>query len=117
MLPSIISNNPSSHHSQAYSKTAQTDFNGRLADNITVQINSLEFIMVILQYATTMVGLETMSEHVLAGIFPVGTPAQPVLLYRMDNTAAEARANKVTSQSSPGQRLIGVLAELLCTKI
>jgi hypothetical protein len=38
------------------------------------------------------------------------------MLCRTDNTAAEAWANKVTSQSSQGQRLIGVLADLLRTK-
>jgi hypothetical protein len=60
--------------------------------------------------------LETLSERELSSIFPEGVPAQPIMSCQTHNTAAEAWANKVTSQSSQGQQLIGVLADLLQTK-
>ena len=71
--------------------------------------------MVILQYVATAVRLKTLPENLRASIFPNGMPAQPVMLCRTDNTAAESWANKVNSQSAQGQRLIGALAELLRT--
>jgi hypothetical protein len=99
-----------------WSKRVTESFNRKPADENTVHINSLEFIVVVLQYAATAVRLETLSERELLSIFPEGVPAQPVMSCRTDNTAAVAWANKVTSQSSQGQRLIGVLADLLRTK-
>ena len=99
-----------------WSKHVIDSFNRKPADASTIHINSLEFIVVVLQYAATSVRLETLSERELALIFPEGVPAQPVMLCRTDNTAAEAWANKVTSQSLQGQRLIGVMADLLRTK-
>ena len=99
-----------------WSNEVTESFNRKPATDDTIHINSLEFIVVVLQYAATALRLETLTEHELSFIFPEGIPAQPVMLCRTDNTAAEAWANKVTSQSSQGQRLIGVLAELLRTK-
>ena len=83
--------------------------------NDAVHINSLEFIIVVLQYAATVVRMKSLPQSDLLSIFPRGIPAQPVLLCRTDNTAAEAWANHVTSRSPQGQRLIGVMAELLRT--
>ena len=87
----------------------------RRGKNKTVHINSLEFIIVVLQYAATAVRLQSLPHHDLMSIFPNGIPEQPVLMCRTDNTAAEAWSNHVTSRSPQGQRLIGVLAELLRT--
>ena len=98
-----------------WSKKVTENFNRRPATNSTVHINSLEFIVVILQYVATAVRITTLPTKILDKVFPRGIPAQPVLLCRTDNTAAEAWANKVTSQSPQGQRLIGVMAELLRT--
>jgi hypothetical protein len=78
-----------------------------------VHINSLEFIVVLLQLAAVIVRLGTLSADQRAAFFPTGVPTQPVLLVLTDNTAAEAWANKVTSKSLQGQQLIGALATLL----
>jgi hypothetical protein len=98
-----------------WSEQVTASFNTKPATDATIHINSLEFIVVILQYVATAVRLETLTESVSRHIFPSGLPAQPVMLCRTDNTAAEAWANKVTSKSPQGQRLIGILAELLRT--
>ena len=98
-----------------WSKRVTENFNRRPTNESTVHINSLEFIVVILQYVATAVQLETLPGHLRASVFPNGMPAQPVMLCRTDNTAAESWANKVNSQSAQGQRLIGALAELLRT--
>ena len=99
-----------------WSTKVTESFNKRPVTEASIHINSLEFIVVILQYAATAVRLHTLPRSVREQIFPGGVPAQPVMLCRTDNTAAEAWANKVTSQSPQGQRLIGVLAELLRTQ-
>jgi hypothetical protein len=99
-----------------WSKRVTESFNSKPANENTVHINSLEFIVVVLQYAATVTRFETLTKRESAYIFPEGVPAQPVMLCRTNNTAAEAWANKVTSQSLQGQRLIGVMADLLRTK-
>jgi hypothetical protein len=98
-----------------WSEKVTASFNKKPTTDETIHINSHEFIVVILQYAATAVRLEKLPDSVLRHIFPAGVPAQPVMLCRTDNTAAEAWANKVTSKSPQGRRLIGVLAELLRT--
>jgi hypothetical protein len=81
-----------------------------------VHINSLEFIVVILQVAAVVVRLDSLSTEQRTALFPSGIPAQPILLCLTDNTAAEKWSNKVTSKSLQGQQLIGILAELLRTR-
>jgi hypothetical protein len=81
-----------------------------------VHINSLEFIVVIVQLAAVIVRLETLSRAQAAALFPSGIPAQPILLSFTDNTAAIKWSNKVTSKSLQGQQLIGIVAELLRTR-
>jgi hypothetical protein len=80
-----------------------------------VHINSLEFIVVILQLAAVIARLEA-PLHEQQPLFPAGVPAQPILLSLTDNTAAEMWSNKVTSRSPQGQQLIGIIAELLRTR-
>jgi hypothetical protein len=55
-----------------------------------VHINSLEFIVVILQLAAVVVRLESLSIEQRAALFPSGIPAQPILLSLTDNTVAES---------------------------
>ena len=81
-----------------------------------VHINSLEFIVVLLQMAAAIVRLESLSSEQRVHFFPKGFPVQPILMCRTDNTAAKKWANKVTSKSQRGQQLIGVMAELLRTR-
>jgi hypothetical protein len=81
-----------------------------------VHINSLEFIVVILQLAAVIVRLETLTQTQRAALFPSGIPAQPILLSLTDNTAAVKWSNRVTTKSLQGQQLIGIVAELLRTR-
>jgi hypothetical protein len=80
-----------------------------------IHINSLEFIVMILQLAAVIVRLEA-PLHEQQALFPSGVPAQPILLSLTDNTAAKKWSNKVTSKSLQGQQLIGIVAELLRTR-
>ena len=98
-----------------WSDKVKESFNRKPVDKSTIHINSLEFVVVILQYAATVVRLQTLPAAALRTIFPSGVPAQPVLLCYTDNTAAAAWATKVSSQSHQGQCMIGALAELMRT--
>jgi hypothetical protein len=77
-----------------------------------IQINCLEFIVVILQLAATIVFFQTPIE-VLRAFFPDGIPSMPILLAWTDNTASMAWANKVSTGSIRGQYLLTIYAELL----
>ena len=63
------------------------------SDGAYVHINSLEFIVVVLQLAAVVVRLNTLPLARIACMFPMGVPAQPVLLCRTANTSAELWAN------------------------
>jgi hypothetical protein len=78
-----------------------------------VHINSLDFIVVIVQLAAVTSCLLTLSPDHRQRYFPAGFHAQPVCLCLTDNTSSMAWANKVTSKSLHRQTLIGVFAELL----
>ena len=80
-----------------------------------VHINCLEFIIVILQLAAFTVRLRTLPPATLQQIYPNGTPAMPVLFCYTDNTSAKCWANRITTKSAKGQRLIATYAELLRT--
>jgi hypothetical protein len=80
-----------------------------------VHINMLEFVVVILLLAATIVAFETLTPAEILAWFPAGLPAIPVLRERCDNTTAVAWSNKVTSSSPQGQKLLGIYAELLRT--
>ena len=83
-----------------------------------VHINSLEFIIAVIQLAAAIVRFETWSDaSEYAKQFPRGRPSQPILLCRTDNTATKSWMQKVTSTSPQGQQLLGVLAELLRTHV
>jgi hypothetical protein len=77
-----------------------------------VQINCLEFLVVILQLAATIVLFQTPRDQ-LALLFPDGIPVFPVLLAWTDSTASKAWANKVSTGSIRGQYLLTIYAELL----
>jgi hypothetical protein len=80
-----------------------------------ISINSLEFIVVIIQLAAVITRLEA-PLHEQQALFPRGVPAQPILFSWTDNTAAEIWSNRVTSMSHQGQQLISIVAELLRTR-
>lgn len=81
-----------------------------------LEINSLEFIVVLLQIAAIIVRTRTLSVSEQGEFFPDGLPAELVMLIWVDNTSAMSWANKLTSKSSSGQRLLGVLSEFLRTQ-
>jgi hypothetical protein len=77
-----------------------------------IQINVLEFLVVILQLAATIVFFQTPVE-ILRTYFPDGIPSLPVLLSWTDSTASKSWANKVSTGSIRGQYLLLIYAELL----
>ena len=78
-----------------------------------LQINCLEFVVIILQFAAFIVRMSTLSHDELRAIFPDGIPLMPILLCMTDNTASKSWANRVTSKSVRGQQLIGIFAQFL----
>ena len=58
-----------------------------------VHINSLEFVVVILQMAAAIARLESLSSEQHEHIFPKGFMAQLILLCQTKNMAAEKWAN------------------------
>jgi hypothetical protein len=78
-----------------------------------VHINSLEYIVVLLQLIAVIVLLCILDPHQATTFFPKGIPSQPILLSLTDNTSALAWTNKLTSKSLQGQQLIALMAELL----
>jgi hypothetical protein len=80
-----------------------------------VHINMLEFLVVILILAATIVAFQDLTPAESVRWFPAGLPEIPVLKAWADNTTAVAWSMKVTSRSHHGQRLLGLFAELLRT--
>jgi hypothetical protein len=82
-----------------------------------VHINSLEFIVVILQLIAAATRIASFLASDRHAAFPDGLPNMPVLLCLTDNyySSAKAWANRVTTKSPQGQRLISIYAEILCT--
>ena len=82
-----------------------------------VHINSLEFIVVVLQLAAIKVRLESLTESQAATYFPSGLPDIPVWFGETDNSVSKSWANRATSGSSQGQGLVTVYSELLRTTV
>ena len=80
-----------------------------------VHINSLEFIVVILQLAAIHVRLDTMAVAETHTYFPNGRPDIPVWLGETDNSVSKSWENRATASTSQGQGLVSVYAELLRT--
>lgn len=80
-----------------------------------IDINCLEFIVVILQYAAAIERFKNLPAETLRQLFPSGICSQfPVVLVMTDNTSAAAWATKLsTSSTKNGHNLILVFAELL----
>jgi hypothetical protein len=80
-----------------------------------VDINCLEFIVVLLQYAAAIERFRHLPNAIRHWLYPSGTCSQfPVVLMLTDNTSAAAWAKKLsTSTAKTGHHLILVFAELL----
>ena len=78
-----------------------------------VHINSLEFIVVILQLAAVITRFRTLPPALASRVFPSGVPSIPVWLGRTDNLVSRAWEVKATSKSSQGQALVAVYSGLL----
>ena len=80
-----------------------------------VHINSLEFIVVILQLAAIVTRLEWLDLHpeCTLAYFAGGLPAIPVWLGETDNTVSCSWETRATARTSQGQGLVSVYAELL----
>ena len=83
-----------------------------------IHINTLEFIVLILQLAAINVRLESTSPDVLKSFFPQGVvPNIPVWFGETDNTASKSWENRATASSRQAQGLVAVYAELLRTTL
>ena len=78
-----------------------------------VHINSLEFIVIILQFAAVITRLGTADPDHLRSYFPSGVPDIPVWLGETDNTVSKSWENRGSTGSRHGQSLVSVYAELL----
>lgn len=75
-----------------------------------MHINSLEFIVVLLQLAASIVALKS---GYAVSILGSALPVIPHLLVWTDNTASKSWANRVTTSSRKAQPLVGILSALL----
>lgn len=80
-----------------------------------VHINSLEFLVVILQLVAIRVRLDTLLLEDIPVYFPEGLPNIPVWLGETDNTVSKSWENRATARTPQGQGLVSVYAELLRT--
>jgi hypothetical protein len=78
-----------------------------------LQINVLEFAMVIIQFAAFIERLSTLPDPVLKSLLPDNHHLWPILLCLTDSTAAKSCAHRATSKSMRGQQLRGVFSQLL----
>jgi hypothetical protein len=75
-----------------------------------IHINSLEFIVVSLQLAGSIVALET---GYATSIYEGRIPDIPLFATLTDNTASKSWSNRVTTSSPTAQPLVGILSSLL----
>ncbi|CAB9523034.1 hypothetical protein SEMRO_1369_G266880.1 [Seminavis robusta] len=78
-----------------------------------VHINSLEFIVVVLQLAAVITRIRMITPGTAQVYFPTGTPSIPVWFGETDNTVSKSWENRATARTSQGQGLVSVYAELL----
>ena len=76
----------------------------------SVHINSLEFIAIILQLSAIITAFET---GYITTFFPFGPPHLPIIHCQTDNTSAMAWANKFSTTSLQGQRLLCLFSLLV----
>jgi hypothetical protein len=75
-----------------------------------IHINCLEFVVVLLQLAASIVALESgYAQRIYGGAIP----EIPHLLVWTDNTASKSWANRVTTSARKAQPLLGILSNLL----
>lgn len=75
-----------------------------------IHINSLEFIVVLIQLAASIVALEVGHAQ---SIYKGTIPDIPLLSTWTDNTASKSWSNRVTTSSRTAQPLVGILSNLL----
>ena len=78
-----------------------------------LHINQLEFAVVLLQTAATLVRLQAPPPANLQTTYPNGYPYAPILLNRTDNTPTNNWTNKVATRSPRAYPLVAFLANLL----
>jgi hypothetical protein len=84
-----------------------------MKDPTRLQINCLEFVVVILQLAATITWLEQAPPSLVATTFPHGVPYLPILSTGSDNTVAKSWANKGFTSSPAGQQLLVLYTDIL----
>ena len=79
-----------------------------------IHINSLEFVVVMLQFAAAITRMNELDTPAAREAFrPGGFPLLAILLIWCDNTCGVSWANKVSSSSARGQALIPIFAAML----
>lgn len=84
-----------------------------MKDPTRIQINCLEFVVIIIQVAATIVWLRENPVGSTPPQFPGGVPALPILSTGTDNMSSEAWSNKGNSTSQAGQHLLVIYSGLL----
>jgi hypothetical protein len=78
----------------------------------SVDINQLEYIVVLLQLIATVVRLEAPVPPLLADCYPSGYPLYPLQNTEVDNTSGESWAHRLTSKKPRAQPLVEIQAAL-----
>ena len=82
--------------------------------NNKIHINMMEFVVVILQLAATIVAVEEWPQNLeISKAFYPGIPKLAKLLIKTDNSPSQNWAHKVSSKSEYGQQLVRTYAALL----
>ena len=85
-----------------------------------VHINTLEFVVILLQLAAIRTRLELYRDGCLPSPFSAGVPHIPVWRCRTDNLVSKSWEGKVTARTHHGQSVLGIYGELLrtsCVKV
>lgn len=84
-----------------------------MKDPTRLQINCLEFVVVILQLAATITWLDTSDDSTILEVFPPGKPHLPILATGSDNQVSKGWGNKGFTSSLAGQALLHLYSDLL----
>ena len=84
-----------------------------MKDPTRLQINCLEFTVVILQLAATITWFDTATAEEVLQAFPNGKPYLPILLTGTDNQVSDGWSSKGFTTSREGQQLLTLYSDIL----
>jgi hypothetical protein len=96
-----------------WDKTTRLRASASVKDPTRLQINCLEFVVVLLQLAAVIVWMETMPRDIILKVFPSGLPALPIMDTGCDNCVSEGWTNKCWTRSHEGQLLLVIYSSII----